>query len=579
MGLGFSTFPGADGGSRVAARSGGTEIGCKVTGSSRRGPWAALRATRVPLSPALVLASVVATFLSSVPNAQAQVSAGVGTTGSGAPDQRAIAPSLPSTTLVTPLSPLSVGEAAVVRPLWTFNPRISVEQSFTDNANGGPPGNRESDLYTTIRPGALVDVYSQHHRFTLDYTFTRRQYVFNEDLRNNQHALSTFSQSELVDGLFFLDTQTSLSDATLNSQGQVSADPSVQFQDNSATIFTGSASPFLRYQLDKYANFETRYRYGRTLSLTPGAQDSESHRFTHSVASGREFDRFSWGGTFDIGREDFTGMATFGPSGDRTNKNLLGVGSVEVPIIREFSVAMSAGYEKIEDLTLQDQPDGPIWNLGFRWRPGPRTTVQMGYGERYDKKRVSGGLSYLISPRSSFTLSYGQSIRQTTPTANNSVAFLAPDGFGNLVDVRTGQGLSFSDSIFGLTSASFIADRFESRLTLGHDNATSTIAAYRESRTGSNSQADQTSYGATYGYTRSLSTYLRMGFNIGAAFTKTDGNPEREDLTITGGGSLDYSFSDTLTGTLGYRYFDRDSNSSGNNLRENLITAGIRKAF
>jgi hypothetical protein len=127
-----------------------------------------------------------------------------------------------------------------------------------------------------------------------------------------------------------------------------------------------------------------------------------------------------------------------------------------VPIIREFSIALSAGYEKIEDLTL-DRPArrGDLERRLSLSSPGPRTTLQMGFGDRYDKKRVSGGLSYIISPRSSFTLSYGQSVRQTTPTANNSVAFLAPDGFGNLVDVRTGQGLSFSDSVFGLTSSSF----------------------------------------------------------------------------------------------------------------------------
>jgi len=600
MGLGFSTFPGAEGGSGVAVGSDGPQIGCKVAGSSRRGPWAARRVLRAPVAPfrSMVLVPVLAILLAAGSTARAQVATDLGTGGAGTLGQP-VAPALPSTTLVTPLSPLSIGEAAVVRPLWTFNPRISVDQSFTDNANGGPPGNRESDLYTTIRPGALIDLSSHHHRFTLDYTFTRRQYVFNEDLRNNQHGLSTFSQSELVDGIFFLDTQTSLSDATLNSQGQVSADPTVQFEGNSATIFTASASPFLRYQLDKYANFETRYRYGRTLSLTEGAQDSESHRFTHSVASGREFDRFSWGGTFDIGREDFTGMATFGPTGDRTNRNLLGVGSVEVPIIREFSIALSAGYEKIEDLTLEDQPDGPIWNVGFRYRPGPRTTLQMGYGDRYDRKRLSGGLSYIISPRSSFTFSYGQTIRQTTPTANNSVAFLAPDGFGNLVDVRTGQGLSFSDSVFGLTSSSFYSERMDATLSLGHGLASSTINFFMEKRSGSTTQSDEDAIGITYGYTRPLNAYLSMNFQGSFSKSETTGTTpattpgtainvntnaltngsETRLYTSTVGGSLNYNISDTMSATLSYTFFRRDSSDSGGDSSENLLTAGIRKSF
>lgn len=505
------------------------------------------------------------------------------------PDAAAIQPTIttsqglsattPSAVLAAPINGLVVGPAAVIRPQFLFDPRIGVSQSFTDNAGGAPPFLRRMDTYTTVEPGALLDFTSAHHRFIADYTLTKRWYYDNEDLNRLQHSLNTFSQSELVDGLFFVDTQVALQDGTLNELGSVSADPTVQLNNNSTTVLTASASPFFRYSLENLANFETRYRYGRSTSLGGGTQDSETHQFTQNIASGTEFQTFIWGATFDHGKTDLSGQAAIGPTGDRTNQNYLGVFSAEVPITREFSLAASAGYERIEDATLDDQPDGPIWSVGFRYRPGPRTTLQLAYGDRYDRRRVSGGFSYLISQRSTIEFSYGTNVRSTSPTAANSVAFLAPDGFGNLVDVRTGQGLSFSDSIFGLTSASFIADRFESRLTLGHDNATSTIAAYRESRTGSNSQADQTSYGATYGYTRSLSTYLRMGFNIGAAFTKTDGNPEREDLTITGGGSLDYSFSDTLTGTLGYRYFDRDSNSSGNNLRENLITAGIRKAF
>jgi hypothetical protein len=125
MGLGFSTFPGADGGSGVAVGSDGTQIGCKVAGSSRRGPWAALRVVRAPFAPfrSMLLVPVLAALLAGGSPARAQVSTQVGTAGTGSLGQP-VAPALPSTTLVTPLSPLSVGEAAVVRPLWTFSPRI-----------------------------------------------------------------------------------------------------------------------------------------------------------------------------------------------------------------------------------------------------------------------------------------------------------------------------------------------------------------------------------------------------------------------------------------------------------------------
>jgi hypothetical protein len=267
MGLGFSTFPGADGGSGVAVGSGGSRIGCKVAGSGRRGPWAARRVARGPCC--AVRHSLLLASCPGGPPGWGLGCPGAGRDGGWArqwcrhawPADRA--------------GPAQhdAGDAAVGaqrRRGGRGAAAVDVQPAHLGSSSRSPTtrtaARRAAASRTSTRrsgPARSIDLYSQHHRFTLDYGFTRRQYVFNEELRQNQHALSTFSQSELVDGIFFLDTQTALSDATLNSQGQVSADPTVQFEGNSATILTASASPFLRYQLDKYANFETRYRYGQ----------------------------------------------------------------------------------------------------------------------------------------------------------------------------------------------------------------------------------------------------------------------------------------------------------------------------
>lgn len=600
MGLGFAASPGARRRADLPKALIGRDDPCSDRGADGGGPPGMARRARsgaAAARSALAIGLMVGCGLWSAPRGAAQ-QPGFVAPQPPAPGQATV-PSLLTPAqgglLSQPLSALALGGAAVTRPPFLAHPRIGLSQSFTDNANGDPPGLRRMDTYTTVEPGLLLDFSSAHHRVITDYTLTKRWYYDNEDLNQLNHSLNSFTQSELVDGLFFLETQISLQDATLNEQGNVSADPTVTRGNNSSTVLVASASPFFRYSFDNHANFETRYRYGRTEALTSGVQDSVSHQFTQNIASGSEFRTFQWGATFDHGRTDYSGQAAIGPTGDRNVRNYLGVFSAEVPIDRTFALAASAGYERIQDATLDDQPNGPIWSVGFRYRPGPRTTLQLAYGDRYERRRVSGGLAYIISPTSSFEFSYGTSVNSTSPTAGNSAAFLAPDGFGNLVDVRTGRGLSFSDSIFGISSASFISDRFESRLILGHDNASSTFTAFVERRSGSSTQSDETGYGFAYGYSRALSAYLRMGFNLGVAYTKTDGatgnasgvavaagtNPasDREDLTITGGGTLDYSFTDTLIGTIAYRYFDRDSNQSGNNLRENLITAGIRKTF
>lgn len=581
MGFGFATFPGASDLGGLIRPLFALLLRRSDLGADGGGPPDVLREVRrgtAPLRP--WIAGVFAMMAMLGWGGQQKVALAQSTTAAPTASGQLRSAPLPSPYLARPVGALSVGGATVVRPPLQFFPRIGLSQSFTDNAFGSPPGLRRMDTYTTLDPGFLLDFSSAHHRVSADYTLSKRWYYDNTELNDLNHQLNLFQQSELVDGLFFLESQLSIQDTTINAQGSVSADPNVTLDNNAALVLDGSVSPFFRYSYDNHANFETRYRYGRTDSLTSGVQNSESHEYSQSIASGTEFRTFQWGGTFRHIKNDFSGQAVLGPSGDRTTQEYLAVLSAEVPINRYFSVGASAGYERIEDGTLVDQPDGAIWAVGFRFRPGPRTTLQLAYGDRYDRRRVSGGLSYQISERASFELSYGTGERTTSPRGTS--AFLAPDGFGNLVDVRTGQGVSFSDSIFGVSSAGFISDRFESRLAWAHKNASSSISAFHERRSGSTAQADETAMGINYAYSRSLNSYLRMAFDVGVAYVTTDafqGTAERDDFIITGGGALDYSFTESLVGTLSYRYFDRDSNLSGNNLRENLVTAGIRKSF
>lgn len=569
MGFGFATFPGASGFGGLIRPLFALLLRRSALGADGGGPPDTLREVRCGTAPLRLRAAgaramiVALSLCSQLGGALAQTTTQVG--GSGF---------LPS------VSPLSIGGASVLRPPVQFFPRIGVSQSFTDNAFGSPPGLRRMDTYTTVEPGMLIDFASAHHRVTADYTFVRRMYYDNTELNDSDHRLNLFQQSELVERLFFLESQLAIQDTTINAQGNISADPTVTLDNNSSVVLDGSISPFFQYGFENHANFETRYRYGRTEALTAGVQNSESHEYSQTIASGTEFKTFRWGAEFRHTKNRFSGQAALGPSGDRTTQDYLALFAAEVPINRYLSVGAHTGYERIEDSTLVDQPDGLIWKVGFRLRPGPRTVLQFGYGERYDRADISASLSYQISDRSSFELSYNTGEGSTSPQGTN--AFLAPDGFGNLVDVRTGQAVNFSDSIFGVSSSSFVSDRFEARLVIAHKNASSSLTGFYERRSGSTAQSDETAFGITYGYSRSLTDRMTMGFDAGVAHTKTDaslGSAEREDFIITGGGSLAYTFTESLVGTLSYRYFDRDSNLSGNNLRENLVTAGIRKSF
>ncbi|HNS40810.1 MAG TPA: hypothetical protein PKJ56_11275, partial [Promineifilum sp.] len=161
MGTGFPAVP-AIGGETVAPDlPDRRQIGRRTAGWGTRSGTLARRWLLAARHAVLALTALYLPF--GLPgSARAQAVTDVSQSGGPQTQGTAVTPSLPSTTLVTPLSPLSVGEASVARPLWTFNPRIAVDQAFTDNARGSPPGQRRYDLYTTVLPGALVDFYSNH---------------------------------------------------------------------------------------------------------------------------------------------------------------------------------------------------------------------------------------------------------------------------------------------------------------------------------------------------------------------------------------------------------------------------------
>ena len=92
--------------------------------------------------------------------------------------------------------------------------------------------------------------------------------------------------------------------------------------------------------------------------------------------------------------------------------------------------------------------------------------------------------------------------------------------YGALVDVRTGQGLSFSDSVFGLTTSSFFSERLDATLSLGHAHGASTINFFMEKRSGSTTQSDEDAIGLSYGYSRPLNAYLSMNFQ--GSFSKSE---------------------------------------------------------
>lgn len=70
---------------------------------------------------------------------------------------------------------------------WTIKPSISVQESITDNANSGPPGQEKGDLISTVTPGVSIRGEGARLNLSLDYALSGSHYLDNDNLDRIQH--------------------------------------------------------------------------------------------------------------------------------------------------------------------------------------------------------------------------------------------------------------------------------------------------------------------------------------------------------------------------------------------------------
>lgn len=161
-------------------------------------------------------------------------------------------------TVDTPDLPAAVG----TRGALSFEPRLSITETFTDNArlasNGG-----QADRITEISPGMRVVSQGRRVRGYFDYALRELLYVQNPSLRTTQHLLNTFGSVEAVENLAHLDFNASISQQAISafgaqSVGATGANP------NLTETRSLRLSPYVRGHLADAAEYEARYSLATT---------------------------------------------------------------------------------------------------------------------------------------------------------------------------------------------------------------------------------------------------------------------------------------------------------------------------
>jgi uncharacterized protein (PEP-CTERM system associated) len=474
---------------------------------------------------------------------------------------------------------------------WVIIPSLTARQSFTDNARHSPPERQKADTFTSLTPAVSIAAEGARIHLNLDYAVTGTAYFDNSDLSGLQHNLLGGGTAELIPELLFFDAQAAIFKGTIDPTGPQSATPEENTSNsNTRTVKTYTLSPYLRNRLSGFADSELRYSFNQAIS-GGDAGSTRTNRFSEDLTSGSDFDRFRWTARADISDTKASNESSAtpadtarfgGPARDSSRRTAMF--SPEYTVDEYLDLLGMIGYEKIDDQTLNDQPDGVIAQAGVRVNPGPRSSFRILWNHRYDSNYFTGDAYYLVGPASRLDFAYTRDIQTSSQAlAANNLEFLGTDQFGNFIDTRTNQPFQPDRSEFGLSNAAFVQERYSLRFSTETYRNMFSVEAYREIRESQNSLATQTTNGLVLEFGRDLTPLL--AFDLVLRYTDSEfgslvvNGESREDQMLRGGPGLRYAFNETLTGFLDYNFIYRQSNAAQGDLRENVVTVGVRKIF
>lgn len=485
-------------------------------------------------------------------------------------------------TLAATFGAATFGARAAYAGDWTITPRVGAIESFSDNVNGLPRGQAQSDFYTTVTPGISVRGTGARLKLALDYSAQKLFYHRYSNLDRLNHNLNATGTMTVLPEHLFVDAQSSISQQTINSAGTVSAVPGAGNRNNTTTVKTFSISPYWRSHFGSFADAELRYGFNDYLSGTSQVADNTSHTFSAQATSGYEFTRLLWLAQA-TDTESHLGSSTQVQGGlalsNLDSSHRLVQFAPEYVINRFVSVLGNIGWEQIDDPTLVNRPVGLIGSAGIRLHPGPRTVLTAKANHRFNRNFFTGDAAYKIGATSTVTASYSEDIQSSQSQTAQDLSFLTTDEFGNFIDRRTAQQFQIGNAAFNLSSASYTQKRFETRFNYALGRNHLGALGFNERRFTELTGITERNTGVSLNFGRELTPVDNLNLTLRYLGTNYGTSDGRKDSLYGGGTGLVHRFSDSLQATVDYNILVRNSNLPNNGSVENVVSVGLLKSF
>lgn len=471
-------------------------------------------------------------------------------------------------------------------PAWLLTPSLEIGEIYNDNVALAPKGSEVWDFITTVSPG--LNLIGNTPRATLNLTYDPQELIFARGTFANtlQQRLLGTGRAELWREVLFFEASASIDQEFLRNSGPIGT-TTLTTSSNLQTVEAATASPYLLQHLGQYADSETRYRFSTVTTSGDTIAPEQIHEARQRFTSGEYFGRLSWALTGDAVKVDRL-KGTADPLGGTSAQDDLVRVDLKYPIYRALSAIGGAGYERISDPALIQQPRGAIWNVGLLYQPNQFASALLTYGRRFDRSDVEFDANYTPTPDLHIRGIYSLSVQTSQSQIATSLSQLSTGPNGALINSRTGlpfTGVSTGTpgtltSAFGIASGAFLERRFEldADVTRGRNRYSAAVYDVKDSGDVA-AIASERIIGGAIGWDRQL--WPNLSFTAGAAYYRAsflDGSG-RIDNSYNIDLGLVYTLSLKTTARLTVSRLDTESNSVANSVVNDLVMVFIRKQF
>lgn len=413
-----------------------------------------------------------------------------------------------------------------------------------------------------------------------------------EDLDDRQNffpSISAAGSTILVDQWLTLDATLRADQNEVSSALPGSGDD-LNRNGNTNTFYRYSISPTLKRRLKNKAFYTLRYAYNDQINTSDAVSDSTQHAVMTSLANGSD-SRVSWDLSGRYSRVEYnddvfnrnTGLVV-----PRQDTELKSAGlSLGYQLDRRWQVNGRYGWEWNDFQTYNNaNTGGADWDVGVRWTPSARTTVDAGSGDRFFGSTPRLSISHQRK-RSLFRASYRKFITFQRDINTIGNGFL----YGNTIEDQLINGVDGQQQfINGVPVNSSIYSNgpiLDERATLGYTYSgrratTEVFGSYSEQ-----TRAEDGAEGIFKDLTVSFSPKISQTYTVTGSITWDEDDPlGYRGLPNT---LQDFSKSETwyymvqasrplnnrMSLSLNYQFTDRQADSSLNEYQENRVIATL----